>query len=80
MDDVTARLATREPTPARRERHWAPVAAAIWAVWLAAVLGVVTGGVASGAIADPHHNWPHFGGALWPLVTWDFGWYRTVAT
>jgi hypothetical protein len=48
-------------------------------VWLAAVLAVIIGGVASSAIADPQHKWPHFGGSLWPLFTWDFGWYRTVA-
>ena len=78
-DDVPARLAIRKPTPAVGERNWAVVVSAIWAAWLAAVLGVVIGGVASGAIADPHHNWPHFSGSLWPLFTWDFGWYRAVA-
>jgi hypothetical protein len=46
---------------------------------LAAVLGVVIGGVEAGAISDPHHSWPHYGGPLWPLFTWDFGWYRAVA-
>jgi hypothetical protein len=79
VDDVPARLATRGPTQTTRKRHWVFVVGAIWAAWLAAVLGVVIGGVAGGAIADPQHNWPHFGGSLWPLFTWDFGWYRTVA-
>jgi hypothetical protein len=79
VDDVPARFAAREATSASRERHRALVVAAIWAVWLAAVLGVVVGGVASGAIADPQHKWPHFGGSLWPLFTWDFDWYRAVA-
>jgi hypothetical protein len=79
VDEIPARTATREPTSSTRERHWAFLAGAIWAVWLVAVLGVVVGGVASGAIADPTHKWLHFGGSLWPLFTWDFGWYRTVA-
>jgi hypothetical protein len=79
VGDVPARLAIRERTVAVGERYWAIVVAAIWAAWLAAVLGVVIGGVASGAIADPHHNWAHFGGSLWPLFTWDFGWYRAIA-
>ncbi|HYY64627.1 MAG TPA: glycosyltransferase 87 family protein [Gaiellaceae bacterium] len=79
VGDVPARLAIRERTLAIGERHWALVVGAVWAAWLAAVLGVVIGGVASGAIADPHRNWVHFGGPLWPFFTWDFGWYRAVA-
>jgi hypothetical protein len=77
--DLPARLATRERILAVVARRSAAAVTAIWAVWLAAVLGVVIGGVESGAIADPHHSWPHFGGLLWPLFTWDFGWYRGVA-
>ena len=77
--EVPARLAIRERLLTAVERHSALVAGAVWAAWLAGVLGVVIGGVASGAIADPHHSWPHFGGPLWPLFTWDFGWYRGVA-
>src|SRR5262249_57795808 len=55
-------------------------ASGVWAIWLAAVLGVVIGGVESGAISDPHHSWLHHGGPLWPLFTWDFGWYEAIAT
>jgi hypothetical protein len=54
-------------------------AGAVWAVWLTAVLGVVIGGVEAGAISDPKHSWIHYGGALWPLFTWDFGWYHAIA-
>ena len=77
--DLPARLATRERILAVVARRSAAAVTAIWAVWLAAVLGVVIGGVEAGAISDPHHSWPHYGGPLWPLFTWDFGWYRAVA-
>jgi hypothetical protein len=76
---VPERLAIRDRFLNVLERRTALAAAAVWAVWLAAVFGVVIGGVESGAIADPLHKWPHFGGPLWPLFTWDFGWYRGVA-
>src|SRR5205807_419640 len=36
-------------------------------------------GVGTGATADPHHAWFHFGGFLWPLFSWDFGWYHSIA-
>jgi hypothetical protein len=52
---------------------------AVWAAWLAAVVGVVVGGVESGAIADPVPSWTHFGGPFWPLFIWDYGWYRGIA-
>ena len=61
------------------ERHPYAVVVAVWAGWVGAVLGVVVGGVKSGAIADPLLKWPHVGGSLWPLFTWDYGWYRAVA-
>ena len=77
--DLPARLATRERILAVVARRSAAAVTAIWAAWLAAVLGVVIGGVEAGAISDPHHSWPHFEGPLWPLFTWDFGWYRGVA-
>jgi hypothetical protein len=54
--------------------------AAVWAVWLVSVLGVVAGGVAAGAISDPKHNWPHYLGPLWPLTIWDYGWYHGIAS
>jgi hypothetical protein len=54
-------------------------AAAVWTLWLAAVFGVVIGGVEAGAISDPDHRWIHYGGPLWPFFTWDYGWYRAVA-
>jgi len=78
--EIPAPLATRERLLASVERHSAFAAGAVWAAWLAAVLGVVIGGVVAGAISDPHHSWPHFGGPLWPLFTWDFGWYRAIAS
>jgi hypothetical protein len=62
---------------ARREYAFA---GAVWAAWLVAALGVVAGGVASGAITDPHASWQHFGGSLWPLFIWDYGWYHGIAT
>jgi hypothetical protein len=52
---------------------------AVWALWVLAVLGVVAGGVASGAITDPHASWVHYGGRLWPLFIWDYGWYHGIA-
>lgn len=79
MGEATAPLAIRERILATAHRHALLVVVGVWAVWLAAVLGVVIGGVWAGAISDPHHSWPHFGGPLWPLFTWDFGWYRSVA-
>jgi hypothetical protein len=80
MGEVPARLAIRERIPNSVERRSALTAGAVWVIWLAAVLGIVVGGVEAGAIADPHYSWPHFGGPLWPLFTWDFGWYDGVAT
>ena len=79
MGAVPARLAIRDRFLSRLDRHAALFAGAVWAVWLGAVLAVVVIGVEAGAIADPHHNWPHFGGPLWPFFSWDFGWYRGVA-
>ncbi len=79
MGQPPARLAIRERILASVERHSVLTVSAVWAVWLAAVLGVVVGGVEAGAISDPHHSWTHYGGPLWPLFTWDFGWYHTVA-
>jgi hypothetical protein len=76
---VPAWLAIRERFLTALERRTALAAGTIWALWLAAVLGVVIGGVESGAISDPLHNWPHFGGPIWPFFTWDFGWYRGAA-
>src|SRR5262249_17378772 len=69
-----ARLAIRDRFLSAFDRRTALTAGAVWAVWLGAVLAVVILGVEAGAIADPHHNWQHFGGPLWPLFSWDFGW------
>jgi len=74
-----ARLAIRGRIAASVEQHALLAVGVVWAIWLAAVLGVVIGGVEAGAISDPHHSWLHYGGPLWPLFTWDFGWYRAVA-
>ena len=54
-------------------------ALAVWAAWAGGIIGVVAIGVATGATADPGHLWPHDGGFLWPLFTWDFGWYHGIA-
>jgi hypothetical protein len=64
--------------PPRARREYVLVAA-VWAAWLVAVLGVVAGGTAGGAITDPHHSWPHYGGPFWPLFIWDYGWYEVIA-
>jgi hypothetical protein len=74
-----ARLAIRGRIAASVEQHALLAAGAVWAIWLAAVLGVVIGGVEAGAISDPLHSWVHYGGPLWPLFTWDYGWYHAVA-
>lgn len=79
MGKVPAWLATRGRIAASVERPVLLAAGAVWGAWFAAVLGVVIGGVAVGAISDPHHNWPHYAGPLWPLFTWDYGWYRAIA-
>jgi len=60
--------------------RWPYLAAlAVWVVWLAGLLLVLAVGVGTGATADPHHAWFHFGGFLWPLFSWDFGWYHSIA-
>ena len=79
VGEVPARQDLRGRIAAALEGHAFPAAGAVWAVWLAAVLGVVIGGVEAGAITDPHHSWVHYAGPLWPLFTWDFGWYHGVA-
>src|SRR3954447_19490388 len=55
---------------------------AVWAIWLAAVTGLVALAVATGAIASgAHHGMPGVAreGPLWPLRSWDFAWYRQIA-
>jgi hypothetical protein len=79
VGEVPARQDLRRRIAASVEGHAFLAVGAVWAVWLAAVLGVVIGGVEAGAISDPHHSWPHYGGPLWPLFTWDYGWYHAVA-
>ena len=74
-----ARLAIRGRIAASVEQHALLAAGAVWAIWLAAVLGVVIGGVEAGTISDPLHSWVHYAGPLWPLFAWDFGWYHAVA-
>jgi hypothetical protein len=79
VGEVPARQDWRGRIAASVEGHAFLAVGGVWAVWLAAVLGVVIGGVEAGAISDPHHSWPHHGGPLWPLFTWDYGWYHAVA-
>ena len=79
MGEVPARLAIRRRIAASVEQHALLATGVVWSAWLAAVLGVVIGGVEAGAISDPQHSWLHHGGPLWPLFTWDFGWYNAVA-
>src|SRR3954447_13388081 len=55
---------------------------AVWAIWLAAVTGVVALAVATGAIASgSQHGMPGVvrEGPLWPLRSWDFAWYERIA-
>ena len=80
MGAVPARLAIRDRFLSRLDRHAALAAGAIWAVWLGAVLAVVILGVEVGAISDPHHNWPHFGGPLECAALALAGWARYLAT
>jgi hypothetical protein len=49
--------------------------AAIWLIWLAAVLLTVAIGIAAGAYR--RGIWADH--LLFPLFTWDFGWYDTIA-
>jgi hypothetical protein len=86
---VAQRVPAVRELPARQDRRGRVAASvanralhaagAVWALWLAAVLGVVIGGVEAGAISDPKHSWIHYGGPLWPFFTWDFGWYHAIA-
>jgi len=78
--ELSARQRSRGRVAASTAERGLLAAGGVWAIWLAAVLGVVIGGVESGAISDPHHSWLHHGGPLWPLFTWDFGWYEAIAT
>jgi hypothetical protein len=53
---------------------------AIWAAWVGFVVAAVAVVEAAGAVHDPApHRWFHHGGFLWPLWTWDFGWYEQIA-
>src|SRR3954466_1263957 len=55
---------------------------AVWAIWLAAVTGLVALLVATGLIpSGPHHGMPGVvrDGPLWPLRSWDFAWYERIA-
>jgi len=61
------------------ERRPYLAALAVWAAWLGGILATLAIDVATGAIADPHHSWFHYGGFLWPLFSWDFGWYHSIA-
>ena len=57
-------------------RPW-QTAAAVWAAWAAVVVVLVV--VASKAGAYPNTgNWLEHGGPLWPLFTWDYGWYEVI--
>jgi hypothetical protein len=50
----------------------------VWAVWAAAVVALVV--ITSRANAwDNPLGWLHHGGSLWPLFTWDYGWYELIA-
>ncbi len=64
--------------PLRARRQFVLVAG-VWGLWVVAVLAVVGLGTATGAIADPKHNWPHYAGPFWPLFIWDYGWYHGIA-
>jgi hypothetical protein len=58
-------------------RPWL-TAALVWAAWAAAIVVYVV--VASHANAwDDPQQWARHGGSLWPLFTWDYGWYELIA-
>jgi hypothetical protein len=71
-------LPRRDRVFAAVERRPAAVAAGVWALWALAVLTVVIVGAETDAFADPQH-WNRHGGPLWPLFTWDYGWYLFIA-
>ena len=50
----------------------------VWAIWVVAVLALVVGFAVADWFADPQH-WARHGGPLWPLFTWDYGWYAFIA-
>ena len=58
-------------------RPWL-TAVAVWAAWATAVVALV-------AIASHANAWAnsqafaHYDGSLWPLFTWDYGWYELIA-
>jgi hypothetical protein len=65
-----------------RERSTTRAVLGIWALWLAATVGLVALLVATGAIASgPHHGMPGVvrEGPLWPLRSWDAAWYESIA-
>src|SRR5215831_3691947 len=48
----------------------------VWTVWLAVVVAAVFVLTATGLV-DPSHR--PAGGRLWPLWSWDWGWYSGIA-
>ena len=59
-------------------RPWL-TAIAVWALWAAAIVLFLAVMSSLDAWDDPLH-WQRHGGPLWPLFTWDYGWYETIAT
>ena len=47
-------------------------------MWAAAVLAVVVVAAETGVYENTGH-WLRYGGPLWPLFTWDYGWYEVIA-
>lgn len=60
---------------ARRPRL---TATAVWAAWAAAIVALVVIASHAGAWTNTQ-GWAHHGGSLWPLFTWDYGWYELIA-
>ena len=61
----------------------APPVALTWAVWLGAVVGVtalfVAVGITPTRVAHEGMAGVAWQGPLWPLRSWDFGWYARIA-
>jgi hypothetical protein len=51
--------------------------AAVWLVWLGAVLLTIAIGLAAGVYALKVGWAVHDG--VWPLLTWDYDWYYSIA-
>ncbi|MDQ2982303.1 MAG: hypothetical protein M3R70_00040, partial [Actinomycetota bacterium] len=64
---------------ARARDRWYAASLAVWAAWVGFVVLAIALAEAIGGIDDRVPNrWFHHGGFLWPLWSWDFGWYERL--